>query len=67
MINDYEVTNIEFNAKGVILCEWLYCSKNSDTSSCMVMAHDYNCIKELYLDKYAEVFAKAGHTEIGGS
>ncbi len=25
------------------------------------MAHGYNCIKELYLDKYAEIFANQGH------
>ena len=31
------------------------------TAPAVVMAHGYNCIKELYLDRYAAAIANAGH------
>lgn len=52
--------DIEFNAEGVILRGWLYLPMGVNQAPIVVMAHGYNCIKELYLDKYAELFAQAG-------
>jgi dipeptidyl aminopeptidase/acylaminoacyl peptidase len=56
----YRVENIEFNAEGTILRGWLYKPHALGSIPAIVMAHGYNCIKELYLDKYAEVFVKLG-------
>lgn len=59
---EYTVQDIEFNADGTILRGWLYQPKSSARiSPAIVMAHGWGCIKELYLDKYAEVFAKNGY------
>jgi dipeptidyl aminopeptidase/acylaminoacyl peptidase len=61
MNEPYRIDNIEFNAEGVLLRGWMY-QPTAVTNSipAIVMAHGYNCIKELYLDKYAEVFVKRG-------
>ena len=57
----YHVQDIEFNAEGTLLRGWLYQPlTTSRPVPGIVMAHGYNCIKELYLDKYAEVFANIG-------
>jgi hypothetical protein len=60
-MQSYTKKDIEFNAEGVTLRGWLYhpTSKNQQFPL-IVMAHGYNCIKELYLDKYADRFANAG-------
>lgn len=57
----YRVQDVEFDAEGTTLRGWLY-QPQPETSQipAIVMAHGYNCIKELYLDKYAEVFVKLG-------
>jgi len=58
----YEVADIEFEAEGATLRGWLYRPKSSDSAPpVVVMAHGYNCLKEFYLDKYAEAVARAGH------
>lgn len=52
---DYDRQDIEFNAEGTILRGWLYRPKSTNQQlPAIVMAHGYNCIKELYLDKFAE-------------
>ncbi|CAN5430197.1 alpha/beta hydrolase [soil metagenome] len=59
----FDKQDIEFNAEGTILRGWLYSPQQLSVgvkAPAIVMAHGYNCIKELYLDKYAECFAKAG-------
>ena len=53
--------DIEFNADGVILRGWLYTPANAKGKSpTVVMAHGFTAIKEMTLDRYAEVFSKAG-------
>jgi fermentation-respiration switch protein FrsA (DUF1100 family) len=53
--------DIEFNAEGVILRGWLYMPKNTSTPAPgVVMAHGFSAVKEMYLDRYAEVFSAAG-------
>lgn len=57
----YSLQDIEFNAEGTTLRGWLYKPTAIEGQvPAIIMAHGYNCIKELYLDKYAEVFAKYG-------
>ena len=54
--------DVEFNAEGIILRGWLYQPLTERSKKpAIVMTHGFNCIKELYLDKYAEVFAQAGY------
>ncbi len=60
MSKEYSMQDIEFNAEGAILRGWLYRPQVARPVPAIVMAHGYNCIKELYLDKYAEVFARSG-------
>jgi len=58
----YEVADVEFDAEGATLRGWLYRPQSAASAlPVVVMAHGYNCIKELYLDKYAAAFANAGH------
>jgi len=41
---------------------WLYRPRGRAAAApAVVMAHGYNCIKELYLDRYAAAIADAGH------
>lgn len=58
----YEVADIAFEAEGTTLRGWLYRPRSRvSPSPAVVMAHGYNCLKELYLDKYAASIARAGH------
>jgi uncharacterized protein len=53
--------DIEFNAEGVTLRGWLYHPQEaSGPSPTVVMAHGYSAVKEMYLDRFADVFANAG-------
>src|ERR1700759_497959 len=54
--------DIEFKAgDGTILRGWLYTAHGrSGPHPTIVMAHGYSAVKEMYLDRYAEVFAAAG-------
>jgi cephalosporin-C deacetylase-like acetyl esterase len=57
----HEVADIEFDAEGVKLRGWLYRPRSQAASvPVVVMAHGYNCLKEIYLDKYAASIASAG-------
>lgn len=54
--------DIGFDAEGVILRGWLYQPKNAKQRvPAIIMAHGWGCLKEFYLDKYAEVFARKGY------
>lgn len=58
----YEVADVEFDAEGATLRGWLYRPRTGDSvAPVVVMAHGYNCLKEFYLDRYAEAVANAGH------
>jgi len=53
--------DVEFNAEGTILRGWLYLPEDrSGRVPGVVMAHGFTAVKEMYLDRYAEVFAAAG-------
>jgi len=57
----HEATHVEFDADGT-LRGWLYRPRGRAAAApAVVMAHGYNCIKELYLDRYAAAVADAGH------
>jgi fermentation-respiration switch protein FrsA (DUF1100 family) len=52
---------IEFNAEGVVLRGWLYMPDNASSYlPAVVMAHGFSAVKEMYLDRYAEVFSAGG-------
>ncbi|MBB4199971.1 acetylxylan esterase [Rhodoblastus sphagnicola] len=54
-------TDIEFASEGRTLRGWLYrpAGARGDRPA-IVMAHGLSCVKEQYLDRYAEVFVAAG-------
>ena len=53
--------DIEFSSEGLKLRGWLYKpSKGKGPFPTVVMAHGFSGVKEMALDKYAEVFCKAG-------
>jgi hypothetical protein len=53
--------DIAFNAEGVTLRGWHYVpERTSGPVPTVVMAHGYSCVKEMYLDAFAEVFVQAG-------
>ncbi|RBI58579.1 acetylxylan esterase [halophilic archaeon] len=53
--------DIEFEAEGDTLRGWLYTPDDADEPvPTIVMAHGFSAVKEMYLDKYAEVFSDAG-------
>lgn len=54
--------DIEFKTDdGVTLRGWHYVPDNArDRLPTVVMAHGYSAVKEMYLDRFAEVFAEAG-------
>lgn len=53
--------DIEFNSEGTQLRGWLYKpARGKSPFATVVMAHGFSGVKEMGLDKYAEVFSKAG-------
>jgi fermentation-respiration switch protein FrsA (DUF1100 family) len=53
--------DIEFDAGGVTLRGWFYAAEGgTGPAPTVVMAHGFSAVKEMYLDRYAEVFAAAG-------
>jgi len=53
--------DIEFNAEGTILRGWLYLPERAPGRvPAVVMAHGFSAVKEMYLDRIAEVFSQAG-------
>jgi len=53
--------DVEFGAEGVILRGWFYPAEGSPgTAPTIVLAHGFSAVKEMYLDKYAELFAAHG-------
>jgi fermentation-respiration switch protein FrsA (DUF1100 family) len=58
-------TDIAFHAtEGTTLRGWHYKPENAGKHPTIVMAHGFSAVKEMYLDKYAEAFAKAGFASI---
>jgi fermentation-respiration switch protein FrsA (DUF1100 family) len=52
--------DVEINAEGTILRGWLYTPDRFDGAlPGIVMAHGFSAVKEMYLDRYAEVFSAA--------
>jgi dienelactone hydrolase len=53
--------DIEFDAEGATLRGWFYPAEGQDgPAPCVVMAHGWSSTKEMYLDRFAEVFSAAG-------
>ena len=60
-------TDIEFRTQdGVTLRGWHYLpDQRSGKVPTIVMAHGFSAVKEMYLDKFAEVFTAAGLSAAG--
>src|SRR5215207_3128027 len=53
--------DVEFDAAGVRLRGWLYLpDEPREPVPAIVMAHGFSAVKEMYLDRFAEVFEAAG-------
>jgi pimeloyl-ACP methyl ester carboxylesterase len=53
--------DIEFRTEdGVSLRGWHYLPESAGATATVVMAHGYSAVKEMYLDRFAEVFAETG-------
>jgi fermentation-respiration switch protein FrsA (DUF1100 family) len=53
--------DVEFQAEDVTLRGWLYSPEGANgPAPAVVMAHGFSAVKEMYLDRFAEVFAEAG-------
>ncbi|HLG76995.1 MAG TPA: alpha/beta hydrolase [Ktedonobacteraceae bacterium] len=54
-------TDIAFNAEGTVLRGWLYLPEQGPGAfPLVVMAHGWAAVKEMYLDVWAEAFARVG-------
>jgi fermentation-respiration switch protein FrsA (DUF1100 family) len=58
--------DIGFNVEdGTVLRGWHYLpDRSSSKSPTIIMAHGFSAVKEMYLDRFAEVFAQAGLASI---
>jgi fermentation-respiration switch protein FrsA (DUF1100 family) len=57
--------DIEFDAEGVTLRGWLYTpDRATGPAPAIVMTPEFSAVKEMYLDRYADVFANAGMVAI---
>lgn len=53
--------DIEFDAEGVTLRGWLFTPDDgTGPFPTIIMSHGISCVKEMYLDDFARVFAEAG-------
>lgn len=54
-------TDIEFDSEGTTLRGWFYSADQANGKlPTVVMAHGFSAVKEMHLDKYAELFAANG-------
>lgn len=68
-------TDISFDAAGTTLRGWLYQPEHvAPPFPCVILTHGFSAVKEMGLDRYAEVFAAAGlasvvydHRNLGAS
>src|SRR6266478_8835944 len=61
MMNRVSKQDVECDAEGTTLRGRMFKPGDSQAPlAAVVMSHGYNCIKELYLDKYAEIFCQEG-------
>ncbi len=56
--------DIEFTSGGALLRGWLYHSAGTLSGPGVVMAHGLSAVREMFLDRYAEMFAEAGFTTL---
>jgi len=56
----YDRREVSIAAEGVDLAGWLYRPAGKDEVPVIVMSHGFACVKELYVDRFAECFVQAG-------
>lgn len=53
--------DIEFSAQGTTLRGWFYPAAGVESGAgCVVMQHGFSAVKEMWLDRYAELFQESG-------
>jgi hypothetical protein len=60
---DFERRDVTFTSEGARCAAWFYLPgdlKSGEKRPAVVMAHGWTAVKEMYLDSFAERFAKAG-------
>lgn len=57
--------DVEFTAQGTTLRGWFYPAAGEvGAAPCVVLQHGFSAVKEMWLDRYAEVFQAAGLTAL---
>ena len=56
--------DVSFTSHGATLRGWRYRAVGDTPAPGIVMAHGLSAVKEMFLDRYAEVFAEAGFTTL---
>ncbi len=59
-----ERQDVELTSHGATLRGWLYPATKDASGPGIVMAHGLTAVREMFLDRYAEVFATAGFTTL---
>ncbi len=62
MVPDRE--DVEFTSRGAVLRGWLYRAEGGSVAPGVVMAHGMTAVREMFLDRFAEAFARAGFTTL---
>jgi uncharacterized protein len=57
---NYVRTDVRIAATGVTLAGWYYCPQGPGPFPAIVMSPGFACVKELFVDRFAEAFAEAG-------
>ena len=52
--------DVTFEAEGATLVGWFYRPQRDGDLPAIVMSHGFACVKELFVDRFAEAFAQAG-------
>jgi dienelactone hydrolase len=56
--------DVEFTSHGAVLRGWLYRPPGGSRAPGIVMAHGLSAVREMFLDRYADAFARAGFTTL---
>jgi dienelactone hydrolase len=61
---DFSRADVSISSYGATLRGWLYRPRGAAPAPGVVMAHGFTAVREMFLDRYAEVFAAAGVTTL---
>jgi dienelactone hydrolase len=61
---EFSRADVSVSSHGATLRGWLYRPRGAAITPGVVMAHGFTAVREMFLDRYAEVFAAAGLTTL---